>query len=150
MKWLQIVKDCYHASLSLLSIPVFFFYSVLSSPFPIDHSLNISPRSEPSRDCLVLIDRSFLLINEAWCGVWIWGVEGQCSFLVHSLNVVLIAGPCGFHTCLSVSTQELTHSVSCESPSSQTGLIVCITPCAFVSLAPLVVASALCRLELKT
>ena len=39
---------------------------------------------------------------------------------------------------------------SCESPSNQTGLIVWIIPCAFVSLAPLAVASALCRLELKT
>lgn len=77
-------------------------------------------------------------------------MEGQCSFLVHSWKAVLIAGPSGFHTCFSVSTQALPHINHCESPSSQAGLIVWITPCACVSLAPLVMAPALCRLELKT
>ena len=83
---------------------------------------------------------------ESGFGVW----RGSVHFLVHSLKAVLIAGPSGFHTCFSVSAQELTHINSCESPSNQTGLIVWIIPCAFVSLAPLAVASALCRLELKT
>ena len=145
------MKDCYHASLSLLCIPVFFFYSVLSSPFSIDHSLNISPRSEPSSwDCLVLIDRSFLLINEAWCGVWIWGVEGQCSFLGSFLECSVDCRPKWFSYLCKCFYLRLTHNISCESPSSQTGLIVCIIPCAFVSLAPFVVASALCRVQLKT
>ena len=95
-------------------------------------------------------DWQIFSVHEAWCGVWICGVEGQCSFLVHSWKAVLIAGPSGFHTCFSVSTQALPHINHCGSPSSQAGLIVWITPCACVSLAPLVMAPALCRLELKT